>query len=235
MKSTGLVFKSRSYIGSVEPPATVLEDESRYGNNGTFRASGEPNWVKNEAGFWVLDHDGSDDYVDIGAKITAGLPQITIIVWANPTDRSADYYILGDYNAPTDNSVVFGISDFASHGGTDETWRLYCSLKGDDSARIEPVADTEFAYGSWYQWAVTWDTVTYKAFVNAVQDDEVAYADAAGLEKTTTQNLAIGAYQPADNKGQWKGRILPIIIYDWAVPIEVIAANFQANRHWFGI
>ncbi|MBA7662294.1 hypothetical protein ES703_70322 [subsurface metagenome] len=45
MKTTGLVFSMRSYTGEVSPPATVLEDESRYGSNGDFKSSGHPTCI----------------------------------------------------------------------------------------------------------------------------------------------------------------------------------------------
>lgn len=64
-KSTGLVFKSRDYIGSVEPPATVLEDESRFGNNGSMTTA-KPDLVQLPSGLWVFSYNGTDAVVDVG-------------------------------------------------------------------------------------------------------------------------------------------------------------------------
>ena len=68
MKAEGLVLDVAHQVGGAEPGTTTLKDWSPHGNDGTFKGAGEPDWQKLPSGLWVMDFDGSDDYINCGNK-----------------------------------------------------------------------------------------------------------------------------------------------------------------------
>lgn len=51
------------YSGSTN---TLLNDATRYSNNGTFKGAGEPAWAQDANGLWWLAFDGANDYISVG-------------------------------------------------------------------------------------------------------------------------------------------------------------------------
>lgn len=69
-----------------EGAGTTVRDLSGNGNNGTFKASGEPAWEKGRVNF-----DGTDDYIDCGNNASLDVYEI-ITITANIYPESRDQY-----------------------------------------------------------------------------------------------------------------------------------------------
>ena len=114
MKSTGLVFKSRDYIGSAEPPATVLEDEIR-GHNGSM-TTGKPDLVQLPSGLWVYSYNGADAVVDVGdleRNVRA------VCLWIYPDDNTTRSIL--DLDGGTISLELNGSGDLTATGWTSPT------------------------------------------------------------------------------------------------------------------
>ena len=114
-KATGYAFKSRDYIGSVEPPATVLEDESRFGNNGSM-VTAKPDLVQLPSGLWVFSYNGTDAVVDVG---DIGRPVKTVCLWIYPDDNTTRSIL--DLDGGTHSLELDGSGDLTATGWTAPT------------------------------------------------------------------------------------------------------------------
>lgn len=161
MKSTGIVFSGRNYIGSAEPPATVLEDESRWGNDGAFAGDGSPDWVQLPSGLWVMSFDGSTSLVSIGdvLDIAYDTPQ-TYMAWIKTTGNGLIAIICkhdagSPYQGWSFRVASTGIGyDYVGATGrlyattttttvTDDAWHFVMASKGDETeANLELYVDT---------------------------------------------------------------------------------------------
>jgi len=114
MKSTGLVFKSRDYIRSAEPPATVLEDEIR-GHHGSM-TTGKPDLVRHSSGLWVFSYNGTDAVVDVGdlERNVRG-----ICLWIYPDDNTERSIL--DLDAGTHSLELDASGDLTATGWTSPT------------------------------------------------------------------------------------------------------------------
>jgi len=114
MKTGGIVFKSERSIGA-EPAATVLEDVSRFGNDGSMTTA-KPDWVRLPSGFWVMDFNGSDAVVDVG-DIKQDIK--TALLWANFDDITSRSLL--DLDGGTHSVEIDGSSDITATGWSTPT------------------------------------------------------------------------------------------------------------------
>jgi len=223
MKSKGVVFKSRDYTGSAEPPATVLEDQSRFKNHGTFSEDGEPDWVRLPTGLWVIDGNGQDESIDCGNDNSlAPLLQGSLEFWFYPHSLSvAQYLIDKDINAGALYAMV---------AQSDATMDSYITANGSKKVENIPISLT-----TWAHWFLTWskpanNTVLFK------NGDIVGETSLAGETPTDIgQELFIGARSDAPTSSNLNGRMVFIRIRSRAFSAPEVASRFQAKRHWFGI
>lgn len=115
-KATGYAFKSRDYVGTVEPPATVLEDESRFGNNGSMTTA-KPDLVQLPSGLWVYSYNGTDAVVDVGD--TARRIK-SICLWINPDDNTTRALL--DLDGGTNSVELDGSGDLTATGWSSPTF-----------------------------------------------------------------------------------------------------------------
>ena len=222
MKSTGYVLKPRDYIGSAEPPATVLEDESRFGNDGAFLGDGEPDWIRLPSGLWVLRYDGSDDIIDCGTALSLSPAKITTMAWIKTSRASQD--ILHRYVGAGDQRAYDLFID-----GT----KLYLAANPDGESGSETLiaSDTAVNGNVWTYVTATSDGSNLNLYVNGVVDaTPVAFANDI---HPSTGTLYIGK---ANYTGvEYLGDMALPKIRNYAMLGDSIAAIFQAERHWFGV
>ncbi|MBA7625923.1 hypothetical protein ES703_33357 [subsurface metagenome] len=227
MKATGLVFKSRDYIGSVQPPATVLEDESRWGNNGTFKADGEPDWVQLPSGLWVQDFDGSDDEIALGnaAILSFASGGITLMTWASIVATIRRQTFIG--KAPGYNP------NYRFHIDTEE--KLAFSYRNAANTDTHTYTATEATgVGVWHHFAVSFTYGTGSSMVLYVDGAAIAGAWVGTGDDLPQENIGetyIG-FMSAD---RFENLMVKQRIYKYALSAADIAALFQSGRHWFGV
>ncbi len=233
MKATGLVFKSRDYIGSAEPPATVLEDESRYGNDGAFLGDGQPNWVRNAAGLWGMDFDGTDDIITIpDSPSLSALPAWTLMCWANPTAAATEGLISKDQNVANQREWDFNYRV--------TTGRLQANQFSALSANYLVAIGTTDISGSPHLVVATWDGVNATGHINLYVDGvvEALVTDikqgTGGVAHDSPADVEVGRFV-ANNDNCFDGSLALPRIYNWVLSAAAIASIFQAERHWFGV
>lgn len=208
-KSTGYVFKARRYRGSAEPPATVLEDESRFGSNGAFKGDGEPDWVRNDAGFWVMDFDGDNDYVTHGVTQPS---EGTFECWARfdilSSTKGASQSIISPLflNVANDLITLYGVAFHNFAGST-------------------PTIDT------YYHYTLTWtdktDVTTSKLFINAAEK-----SGSGGSGTFVLWNYLGGGSTAAY---LLNGKLSPPKFKNYPLSAGEIKQVFETERLWFGI
>lgn len=226
MKTTGLVFKSRDYIGSAEPPATVLEDESRYGSDGAFEASGQPDWVQLPRGLWVLDFNSSTtDYVEIAAaftqlNFTSGPFSLTAVIKIDSLAGNCSILSRGALSAD-------GYNVYVGTGG-----HLYFVSNQSGANQTSNSAAAAIVVDTWYSVGFSRSGTSARIYINGA--DATATVGSHTDPLTSARAVKIGTY---DDGTSWAfdGMIACFCIYNYALSAEQHASIFQAVRHWFGV
>lgn len=236
MSVKGYTFKSRDYIGSVQPPATVLEDTVR-GNDGAFKADGEPDWVREPSGLWVPKYI-TDDYVDISNALTnviASNTVGTILFWYRPDDATPSFTSLLSFS---DTDAIEFIELFHHSNGKlgEQTYKA-----GTQQHQIRTDA-TPFTDATWAQVGMVQNGTIATLYVNGVtpaqatfdvQNDPTTWMnDLTGLDNgfISGRKFNSGAISNLVN-----GRIVKVKIFNYALSAEEIDARFQSERQWFGV
>lgn len=216
-KSSGYVFKSRDYIGSAEPPATVLEDESRWGNDGTFLSDGNPDWIRESSGLWTMDF--SNDYIDFGKTFTEMqiIKAFTIVLWIKS-------------DAPTGTNFACGTQEV---GGTT---KVQVGTLGSAYLAYVTTAGVATATGgtpdtAWHLLTTTYDGAKVRLYEDTtLLDDPAQTGDLA----TAQGDFHIG--RPGDYLyGVWDGKIALPKVLNRALSAGEIKQIYEAGRHWFGV
>lgn len=218
-QSTGLVFKSRDYIGSVEPPATVLEDESRWGNDGTITGA---TWTQLPSGLWVLIFDG-DDYITFTSGILDDLTNGTIEGW---------FYLTGP------GTILSVAKDAANHIILDSSVNnvtLTAELADADQF-VGSTTDNNMTEDAWHHFAWTKTGTTHVIYIDGMAND-ITWADESDLsyyfnDIPATQLNKIGA---AFYISAYDGYIGKFRIHSRALSAEEVSTKIPAEKHWFGI
>jgi len=81
------------YYPGIEPDNTKIYDHSDYGNHGTITGA---TWVRLPSGLWVLNFDGTDDYVNCGnaASLNFGITDFSVRFWFKTVTTAATQYLL---------------------------------------------------------------------------------------------------------------------------------------------
>lgn len=110
-KGTGIIWKERLHIGSVIP--TSVEDESRWGNDGTLSKSNGvlASYIRLPSGLWVKELDGIGAYVDIG---DIGHSMKAVLAWIYPDDNTSR--AIADFDGGTHSIELDGSGDLTATG-----------------------------------------------------------------------------------------------------------------------
>lgn len=88
-----LAFATKDYFSLdslVEPPATVVEDISRWKNNGSMTTA-KPDLVRLNSGLWIWSFNGADAVIDVGNVAGGGNTRSikTAVAWIYPDDNTS--------------------------------------------------------------------------------------------------------------------------------------------------
>lgn len=225
MASTGYVFKARRYKGSAEPPATVLEDESRYGSDGAFQASGHPDWVQLPSGLWVLDFDsGTPDYVTIlnaENQLDFTNEDFSGVAWIHSTSLVASNMVFcrgrANVNGWYWEISAAGRNSFSTNGaGIIQTYS----------------AASQIVVGTWYLVGFSRDGAAVKVYRNGVDHTDTAGTHADPI--TSGYNATVGIYYDLTTT-PFEGKMPPPRFSKRALSAGEHKQIFEAERHWFGI
>ncbi len=228
-KSKGLVLSGRDYTGSAEPPATILEDESREENDGAFLGAGEPDWVQLPSGLWVMNFDNANDYVTFGNILAfERTDPFSIEVWAKPSSVSLDTLVA---KQDTAGNLYIGYH-FYIHNT-----KLKLSMADDNGDALRVAGDTAILNNTRGHFVVTYDGSSTAAglilYVNGAAETPDVEAEALASTMVSTTPLLLG--DRGAHGTFYGGQMRPPKIWNRALPPEIVAARFQNGRHWFGI
>lgn len=224
MKSTGLVFEMRRYVGGDAPPLTVLEDASRYGSDGAFQASGHPLWVKNPAGLWELDFNpNTPDYIVIPASAT----QLDFtsgdfsIIWRVKIDSLADHRNLFEKGQ-------YPIDGYMTRINTNGSWYFWTCQADANQATL--TATGAFVTDTCYTVGMSRVGATITLFRNGV-DITSGYGIHINPDSAIAKTARVGirydfVTNPLDGKLSYLG------IWSRALPAEEHAARHYELSRW---
>jgi len=221
LRSTGTVLSARPYVGDVAPPA-LLEDMSRYGNDGVHT---DITQVQLPSGLWVDEFNGTSSTITIANSDSLQYfgSSITQEVWAYPND-------LGE-GAPVYRYLFKKVDQFHSvyDVGADQLESRFYYSAGSVDTTVEVITQSAFE-NNWWHIVDTWDNVNHILYMNGVQvDTKVRTA----IMDNNTNNLFIGSQ--GDGTRLWKGYLTFPRIYNYALsPIE-IQERFASTRWYFGV
>ena len=191
-----------------------IYDRSPYGSVGTITGA---SWTRLPSGLWVLDFDGTDDYVNCGSDPSLDLANLTIIAWIKTTSTGTTQTIFSNTSAPTYPGFIFS-------GGYPAAGRLqFYTQSSGWTANTETVND-----GSWHQVVVTSDGTTI-FFI----DGGSVYSVAQAVANTNSGNPKyMGQY---GGSNYWSGNIALLRVYNRALSALEIRNHFNRERHLFGV
>jgi len=219
MLTKGIVLSPRRYRTSVQPPA-VLEDESRFGNNGAFVNT--PTWTQLPSGLWYLTFVLADsDEVNCGNNVSLDSLTYTLMGWLNSPDISVADDIFYKAAPPRYLRMGTAASKFiiVADSALGQTFR-YSSV---------------YLSNTWYFVTGTYDPSVVSApniYINGILDNGVS----VGLQTTVgsvinTGNLVFGH----DNGGNMNFRLALPRVYNYILTPAKIYSIFQAERRFFNV
>jgi len=122
----------------------------------------------------ALKFDGTDDYVTTGTAITnalLGSNKITVEAWVNPGNLTGIGTIVGNYNAPTNNSQM---QFLLRRNGSNYEYYIGNGIGGSFSA-VNSAPGTATA-NVWQHVSGTWDGAVAKVYVNGVLSNTATIA-----------------------------------------------------------
>ena len=219
----GLVLDSRVYRGETTPPDT-LEDESRYGNGGTFGAGAKaPTWTQLPSGLWVLAFTAADNtYIDCGgdASVDSITTDMTLMAWCYPTSIAIDQTIISTRNGKNDVTVPYNLwttnalIDFRLANGATQYVGRFTGMT---------VNEWQFIVGT-----VSGTTIT--AYRNAVAGGTVGTFVGT---RQTGDKLTIGQADSTATR-PWSGNLWGTRVLTYALSAAQIQSIFNAERSLFG-
>lgn len=156
---------------------------------------------------YVLEFDGTDDYVQLGPLSGAGASATTVAGWIYFNNFGTFRFLLdGSTSGPTGN----GISLYVEIGtGNVVFWNYSASFLARSTQALQA--------NTWYHICATWDGTTSKLFINAKQDGEsVGDSSTAG-----GGSFRIGS--SATYLTFWLGMLDDVRLYDRALSPQEIA------------
>jgi hypothetical protein len=218
--SRNIVFESRRYTGLAAPPAAVLEDVSRYRNNGAI--TGAINTML-QSTLWGNIFAGGE-LVTIPGNASLQPIRLTMKIWATVTNVADSRYILCHGGAGA------AISGYAMlYRFTTNDWSFLCYKTGVNNANV--FSGIVPVLGRWYMLAYTFDGNVGTAFINGLAVG-ASVPNAGNIVYIGTPNLYIGAQNGvASHIGN---SALPLV-FKGILSATQIYKLFQSERRYFNI
>ena len=236
MKSRGIAFDSDVSVGT-EPAAAVLEDRSRFKNNGTITNA---TWTRLPSGLWVLSFDGNDYLKNATANWRSSDSAGAIEVWFKTSLANGQVLFASDDEGTSTHGLVVYI--------TNATGELHVFQQnadtGDDVKGTTNVCD-----GVWHHAVISTNGVSatteanhatdgYKIILDGVRETcSIATGANTGdwfAETTLRDNIVIGARNHTTIVSYMTGEIGYTIIYSSAITVATALSNFNQEKHLFG-
>jgi len=202
-------------LPGIEGAGSIIHDVSKYHNNGTINL---PTWTQLGSGLWVLDFDGSDDYVDMETVI-------------EPTVRTLELW----FNADNGNTGVLEASSNFNGAPNEKGRGLRFSGVGTlEIAAASGIGGREYCnavvtYSVWHHAVFIHDATDIYLFIDGVQ---VATAGCVGYTPNTT-NFKFGTL-PA-GQSPFGGYMALERIYEVAIDSTDPMAHYQKEKSLFGL
>jgi hypothetical protein len=213
-KDSGMVFNSRPHWGRTSPQSAVLQDMSRFKNDGT--TSGVT-WVQLSSGLWVISCDGSD-YIDCGTNASVYPLVLTFSLWISPSSVPFAGYPRAFTNASDGGLNGFGINGSNGNSYVDIYFATGSTGYGN--------ASTALVANAWYFIAGTFDGTNYVIY----QNNTIRGTAAGGIAKDAANHLYIGRAQSGST---WNGRIALPKLWNYALTAAQIRDIYDAERNLF--
>ena len=232
----GKVFDGHRYwspYGSGTPP-DGLPDDSRFHSHAAFGAgAAAPAWVQVPSGVWVLEYDGTADYMDAAAADTTQMDivtrEYTILCWLNWVDTGQAEILIGRYHLDNDGWEIY----------LDETAGVYYLTQRHHHAGT--IVDTHPRSAS-YSVGWTPETTYFLAIVfQGNGTDCLHYRNGVALAVTSStggirnpescnQDLVFGI-RFCKTANWYEGWHSPIVMYDYALSQDAINKIYQSERY----
>jgi hypothetical protein len=208
-----------SYPGS----GTTWTDLSSSGNDATLVNS--PTFNSDNCGSIVFD--GVDQYATF-SRITMAKESATIMGWCYVDDfttgrSNAGRIFVKDSSASYMKMIVFFDGEYGFETNTNsDPFELSGAMGG-------PIADSGITTGTFFHFALVFDSSTSHGYVNGDLTDSTGIADSMNLDRIGEESSS--SSYPA----YMKGKIFNIMIYDTVLSAKEISQNFNAHRSRFGM
>lgn len=227
-KSTGLVFKSRQYVGSATPPS-ACENVARSGGSGTFGGgAASPTWTRLPSGLWYLDCDGADYVLDTNAAVLA-LKMGTIRIWFKGDPAARAPFACSDKDTVQQNEW------YITSIGTQLSMVTYIG-----SSKTQELKTTSSTYtaGAWHCFAVRSSGTAISMNLNGVAQAVSVHAvgntgDFLG-DLSNGDNFSFGSLRRS-SPTYFTGGVGEVSIYSYVLPNAMLGRLFDAERQWYGL
>lgn len=206
MKTKGLCFETALSMRT-EPADLVLADTSRYGSDGAFRGAGQPNWVREPSGLWVLDFNPANpDYVEIPAdqtQLNFTSEDFSLVARFKIDDLTASRYLFVRGSSALDGWYIYIHSAGYVRVYTNQTPANQESLSSAGA----------IVAGLWYTVGFSRAGASIRIYINGVDDTDTAGVHINPL--TSARTAKIGARD--DFAQALDGKIAYLGIWNYAL------------------
>lgn len=199
-----------------------IYDRSPYGNIGTITGA---TWRRSPSGLWLLDFDGSDDYVDCGNGAALAITeQLTMLVWLYRTGKVTNQHII--MKAKTADNPCYGLF-----------WEWYSekiALALDVGGYAIRGFTVALALNTWHFVAVTYDGSFAKIYSEGNLDDSSSLS--GSIASISDANVILGSGVQTQWGNNWyEGYMALPRIYNRALSALEIQNSFNREKHLFGV
>jgi len=210
------------WLPGYEGAGSLIRDYSGKGNHGTIYGA---TWVRSDKGLWVLDCDGTDDFVSIAntASLQFGTSDFSVEFWVYLGHNGVGYQgdLIGMYDAASSNNS-WGFAFSAS-----------TNIRNYDGPGAHVDMPVDACALTWKHFLITFKPSEDKVYYwqNGVAKTAINVADQS---YSSTLNLTIGKY----TRAQWsfcKNKMRLLRLYNTGQDIVTAQSHFQQERHLFGV
>lgn len=204
------------WLPMAEGAGSVVNDQSKYGNNGVFGAgAAAPSWVAGRDGLPSVSFDGNDTVSLTSALDDINTSEGTVIFWLKPSiDLWEDGNLYNIFDVRTDGS-----NNIVIYKSGDDIIRLKYEAGGANKYIDTDIADN---WGiEYHQLAMSWSIAA---------DKLRTYADGSFIGELDTLGTWVGALIAGSIGIIWLGLIDGLRIYNRALDPYEIKAYYEAAR-----
>lgn len=227
MKTTGLVFEAE-HSTDTEPSGTVLADLSRFGNDGAMKADGEPNYVQLRSGLWVLDFDGSDDYIEVPYHNSLDITDaITLMAWVKTSDDTLGAQAILNKTVTWGTETNYGLRFHQSTGNK----LRFAFFNG---SFLSFFSTSNVPQDIWAFVVVTYNRVNVQVYIDGLADG-APQAQAAAMIGDGSSELNIGTTTAPGYTDDFLGQMALHRVHTRALSAAEVYERYQFTRGLFGV